>query len=63
MIVSKEQHVHKFESEQSIKVMLHKYRNESGKPEDIALTGYDILKQRKCACGKVETYDLVRNVT
>jgi len=62
MIATKEPHVHKFKPKRT-KVLLHKYENIEGKPEDVALTGYDVLKQFVCDCGKTETYDLIRTLT
>jgi len=55
MIVKKgEEHKHKFAAPKQAKVLLH--------DPDGGTTGYDMLKQRVCACGAVETYDLERTV-
>lgn len=48
----KEVHEHKFETPATQKVLLTSGRR----------MAVDILKQRKCACGAVETYDLERSV-
>lgn len=53
MKLTDKKHVHKFE-ETTEKVMLRK----DGK----RISGYDILQQRKCVCGKLETYDLERTI-
>lgn len=60
MATTSEPHRHKYVALQPKKVLLYKSRNEEGKARNVALMGYDLLKQRKCACGKVETYDLER---
>ncbi len=47
-----EPHIHKYEELVEQKVLLS-----AG-----SKTAQDTLKQRKCKCGKVETYDLERRV-
>lgn len=58
----KEPHVHKFDIPQTKKVPLHNYVTERGKIVKDLITGADILKQRACICGAVETYSLKRKL-
>lgn len=47
------------------KVHKHKYKPTSDKKVLLSSgnkTAVDMLKQRKCECGKVETYDLERTI-
>lgn len=48
----KEIHIHRFNKPKTKKVLVRKGNKHT--------SAYDILKQRQCACGKVETYDLER---
>lgn len=58
----KQAHVHDFKPKDE-KVLVAQYRVEDGKTKYINTTGADILKQRVCKCGKVETFDLKRQKT
>lgn len=55
----KEKHEHKFEPTTTV-VPLHNYVVEHGKIVKDLITGKDILKQLKCACGATDTLDLER---
>lgn len=58
-----EQHQHVFESKEQ-KVLLHDEEEKAINADNIdgPTVGYDILKQRKCKCGAIETYDLQRTL-
>lgn len=57
--VKPEVHVHDFNPVVTA-VSLHKY--DLKRRLDGPLTGVDTLKQRRCCCGVVETYDLERTM-
>lgn len=57
-----EGHEHKFDTELRATVALRKIVQEDGKHVPDVMTAKDTLKQRKCSCGAVETYDLVRTL-
>lgn len=56
----KEQHECKFDELAEVHVPIRRYVKEHGKMIADTMTGKDVLKQRKCKCGKTETYDLER---
>lgn len=61
-MIQKDSHVHKFDIPTKKKVLLHNYRSEDGENKAMQAVGYDILRQLKCSCGKVETIDLERTI-
>lgn len=58
----KDKHEHVFKDTTSL-VPLRRWVFERGRGQvkDL-ITGKDVLKQRKCKCGAVETYDLERKL-
>lgn len=52
-------HKHGWEPVEKI-VRVHNYRQNKGKMEAVDMVARDTLKQYKCKCGKVETYDMER---
>jgi len=62
MKAQKEAHEHKFDKLVTQDILLASYKPEEGKMKYQATTGKDTLKQRKCSCGLVETYDLERTL-
>ena len=56
-----EPHTHEFKHIETI-VPVRRVVTENGKPVRDTISGKDTLKQRKCKCGKLETYDLERKL-
>lgn len=54
------QHEHRFDQEAEEVVLLGKYRPEEGEMKYTSTSGKDIIKLRKCKCGKQYAYTLER---
>lgn len=61
MIIKKgEEHKHKFEKVETV-VALRQYEKTAKGLKPGLISARDVLKQRKCECGVIETYDLERH--
>lgn len=58
----KEVHTHEYKETIEAKVPLRRYVKEDGKQVADTITGVDIVKIRKCKCGKEQAYDLTRSI-
>lgn len=58
--MSKEPHIHNFDQPTTVKVPLRKYETIEGNVTTETV-GYDLVKVRKCKCGKVMAYNLERH--
>ena len=54
------EHEHKFDIPATQDVLLASYKSVEGKMEYQNTTAKDTLKQWKCSCGLIQTYDLER---
>lgn len=55
-------HIHKFDKPKETKVLLHDEKEKANNGDSVGgpTVGYDILKQRVCKCGSIDTYDFER---
>lgn len=58
--MTKDKHTHQYKTSVTKTIPLGKYVFDSGEVRYVAMTAKDTLKQRKCKCGRLLTYDLER---